>query len=662
MVAKLLVANRGEIARRIFRTCRQMGIATVAVYSEPDRSAPFVSEADEAISLGGASPAESYLRIDAIVEAARRSGADAVHPGYGFLAENAAFARAVIDAGLVWVGPSPDAIETMGSKLASKALMAGAGVPTLPSVDLTGLDEDAILAAGDGVGYPVLVKASAGGGGKGMRIVRDRADLIEATRAAEREAISAFGDGTVFLERYLDAPRHIEIQVFGDHHGNTVSLFERECSIQRRHQKIVEESPSPAIYEELRRRMGEAAVNAARAVDYVGAGTVEFLFQDGEFFFLEMNTRLQVEHPVTEEITGLDLVRLQILVAQGLHMPEEALNPTITGSAIEVRLYAEDVRAGYLPVTGLLDTVEFPDLPGLRVESGVESGSEISPHYDPMLAKVIAWAPTRPEAAVLLSRALRMASLHGSVTNRDLLVRILEHPEFLAGATDTHFLERHDPVQMSRPLLSDEGIGLAALAAAIADQIERRRESRIQTSGPSGWRNVPSQLQRVEMSHDQRVVAIGYAIGSDGAIVADVDGTRPAVVRLAAGSDEERLGLEVDGHLRWYRIRRVGDRRDVSTPAGGLELRVLPRFPLAETEDEPGSLHAPMPGKVIAVHVRDGERVEEGQPLVVMEAMKMEHTLRAPFSGEIASIRCSPGDQVDANATLVVVEADSEVE
>jgi propionyl-CoA carboxylase alpha chain len=661
MVAKLLVANRGEIARRIFRTCRQMGVATVAVCSDPDRTAPFVGEADEAIALGGSSPAESYLRIEAIVDAARRSGADAVHPGYGFLAENAGFARAVLDAGLTWIGPSPAAIETMGSKLASKALMVDSGVPTLPSIDLTGLDDAAVTKAANEIGFPVLVKASAGGGGKGMRIVRDAADLLEAARGAEREALSAFGDGTVFLERYLDAPRHIEIQVFGDTHGNVVSLFERECSIQRRHQKIVEESPSTAVDPDLRARMGQAAVDAARAVSYVGAGTVEFLFQDGHYYFLEMNTRLQVEHPVTEAITGLDLVRLQLLVARGLPLPPEALAPAMNGSAIEVRLYAEDASKGFLPVTGRLDAVSFPDLSGLRVDSGVETGSEISPHYDPMLAKVIAWAPTRREAAAILARGLRGAAVHGSVTNRDLLVRILEHPEFLAGDTDTHFLERHDPVALSTPLLTEEEVGLAALATALADATARRTDPPVQASIPSGWRNVPSQLQRTAFRHGDHSIEIGYSLLAN-PIEAEVDGTRLPPVRVAEGSSPDRLGLEVAGHLRWYRIRRNADRRHVSTPDGSLDLSLVPRFPMTGIEEEPGSLHAPMPGKVIAVHARVGQHVEEGQALVVMEAMKMEHTLRAPFPGEITSVRCEPGDQVEAEAILVVVESDALVE
>src|SRR4051795_7269765 len=382
MIQSLLVANRGEIARRVFRTARDMGITTVAVFSDPDADAPFVREADVAVRLPGASPAETYLRGDRVVEAALRAGADAVHPGYGFLSENAGFAQSVVDAGLAWVGPPPSAIEAMGSKLGAKEMMRAAGVPTLPwATDVSGAAD---------VGFPLLVKASAGGGGRGMRIVRSAAELDDAVSAAAREAGSAFGDATVFLERYLEAPRHVEIQVFADSHGNVVSLFERECSIQRRHQKIVEESPSPAVDDSLRARMGEAAVAAARAVGYVGAGTVEFVLDDkGEFAFLEMNTRLQVEHPVTELVTGLDLVRLQLLVADGHPLPPEALAPAINGHAIEVRLYAEDATRGFLPATGTLRAFEI-DAPWGRVDCGFESGSVVSPHYDPMLAKVIA--------------------------------------------------------------------------------------------------------------------------------------------------------------------------------------------------------------------------------------------------------------------------------
>jgi propionyl-CoA carboxylase alpha chain len=665
VIRRLLVANRGEIARRIFRTCRLMGVSTVAVFSDPDRDAPFVREADLAVSLGGATPAESYLRIEAVVEAARRSGADAVHPGYGFLAENAAFAQAVIDAGLVWVGPSPASIAAMGSKLESKRLVVEAGVPTLPSTDVTGMDPAALVAAAEATGYPVLVKASAGGGGKGMRIVADSARLHEEVEGARREAASAFGDDTVFLERYLEAPRHIEIQVFGDSHGNLVHLFERECSIQRRHQKIVEESPSPALTPELRQAMGEAAVRAAAAVGYVGAGTVEFLFQDGEFWFLEMNTRLQVEHPVTEEITGLDLVRLQLMVAAGEPLPDEALRPEAVGHAIEVRLYAEDPRNGFLPVTGRLQRFRFSDR--VRVDTGVEDGSEVSIHYDPMLAKVVAWGETREEAAMLLAAELQAAELHGLTTNRDLLVRILRHPEFLAGQTDTHFLQRHHPAELGRPGPEAEEERLAAVAAAICAQEQRRAETPLQSTIPSGWRNNPSQLQECVFLGEQGEIRVGYRFPARGPLLVEVNQESVGSVRLHRAGPFG-VGLEVDGLVRWYRVRRSqpggAGGSDESTdlvhhvdgPYGYSRLLEKARFPVPGLEEEPGSLHAPMPGSVIKVLVTEGEAVAEGQVLVVLEAMKMEHSLRAPHPGTVTSVRTSPGDQVEAGEILVVVE------
>ncbi len=657
MIRKLLVANRGEIARRIFRTCREMGIATVAVYSAPDRDAPFVREAGEAFAIGGAAPGESYLVIPRIIDAAVRAGADAVHPGYGFLAENAAFAQAVIDAGLIWVGPPPPAIASMGSKLESKRLMAEAGVPTLGSIDLTGMDESSITSAAAELGFPLLVKASAGGGGKGMRIVDDAADLLAAHEGAKREAAAAFGDDTMFLEPYLEAPRHIEIQVFADTHGNTVSLFERECSIQRRHQKIVEESPSTALTPELRRRMGEAATAAARAVGYVGAGTVEFLFQGGDFRFLEMNTRLQVEHPVTEEITGLDLVRLQLLVAAGEPLPPEALEPVMVGHAIEARLYAEDPRKAFLPVTGTLHRFRFPESTGLRVDTGVEDGSEINVHYDPMLAKVIAWAETRDEAASLLAMSLRRAEIHGSITNRDLLVRILLHPEFAAGNTDTHFLDRHDPAELGSPLPAPPDTRYAALAAALAAQQDRRAEATHQASIPTGWRNSPSALHQVEFTGDGgETISVGYRFEPRHGWHAEIDGVALTSVDLVA-RDASQVGVEIDGHLIWHRIHRVGNIHHVDGPAGYTRLVETPRFPDAMLEEEPGSLHAPMPGKVLRVHVSVGDQVLEGAALVVMEAMKMEHTLRSPFDGVVRSVKATEGEQVSADKILVVVEA-----
>jgi acetyl/propionyl-CoA carboxylase alpha subunit len=539
----------------------------------------------------------------------------------------------------------------MGSKLESKRLMEQAGIPTLNAIDVTGLDHDTLAKAAEEIGYPVLVKASAGGGGKGMRIVPSPDGLSEAVESARREAAGAFGDDTLFIERYLDSPRHIEIQVFADRHGNTVSLFERECSIQRRHQKIIEEAPSPAIDEETRRRMGEAATAAARAVGYVGAGTVEFLYQDGEFFFLEMNTRLQVEHPVTELITGLDLVRLQLLVAMGEPLPPEATGARIRGHAIEARLYAEDPANGFLPVTGHLAEFQFPYGTGLRVDSGVERGSEVTAHYDPMLAKVIAWAPTREEAARVLASGLERARIHGLVTNRNLLVRVLRHPDFIAGNTDTHFLERHDPVELSRPFGTTEEERRAALAAALAIQAANRRDAKVLGTLPSGWRNVPSQPQAVRFRGEQiDEIEIRYMFDRRGALTAE---GFPAVRPLEV--TPERVTVEVDGMLEAYDVARYGDDVYLDGPAGPMRLAVMPRFHEYETEEDPGSLHAPMPGKVVRVEVTEGQAVSEGQVLVVMEAMKMEHALRAPHAGVVTEVRARDGDQVAANEILVVV-------
>ncbi len=455
MIRKLLVANRSEIARRVIRGAHALGISCVAVCSDPDASSPYVSEADEFVRLPGATPADTYLNVDALIRAARSSGADAVHPGYGFLSEDARFARACVAAGLVFVGPPPDVIEAMGSKLTAKATMAAAGVPVLPTVEIPSGPSDAdgaVHGAVAALGWPVLVKASAGGGGRGMRVVHDPDALDDALTSARREAESAFGDGTVFVEPYVTRPRHIEVQIFGDMHGNVVHLFERECSIQRRHQKIIEESPSPVLTPERRAELGAAAVTAARTIGYVNAGTVEFLaLPDGRFAFLEVNTRLQVEHPVTELVTGLDLVRLQLLVADGMALPPEVVEATMTGHAIEARLYAEDATRQFQPSAGHLYRFDIPSPTGVRIDSGVEDGSEVSVHYDPMLAKVIAYAPTRVEAARALAGVLERARVHGVTTNRDLLVRILGHPEFLAGDFDTGFLVRHDPAVLGAP-------------------------------------------------------------------------------------------------------------------------------------------------------------------------------------------------------------------
>src|SRR3954471_22950587 len=559
MIRTLLVANRGEIALRILRTAREMDIATVAVFADPDADAPFVAAADEAVRLPGASPSDTYLRGDLVLAAARATGADAVHPGYGFLSENAGFARDCRDAGLTFIGPSPEAIEAMGSKTAAKERMAAAGVPVLPGV-VVGSDTDLDEAA-ECIGYPLLVKAAFGGGGRGMRIVRAEDELAGAVAAARREAASAFGDGTVFLERFVERPRHVEVQIVGDTHGTVVHLFERECSIQRRYQKIVEEAPSPVVTPELRAELGAAAVAAAKAIDYVGAGTVEFVLdRSGRFFFLEVNTRLQVEHPVTELVTGLDLVRVQLQVADGEPLPDEVTGASISGHAVEVRLYAEDVPAGFLPATGTVHRFAVPALPGVRVDAGVADGSVVSTYYDPMLAKVIAHGPTRDAACRTLARALVDARVHGVTTNRDLLVGVLREAEFRRGAIDTGYLERHDPTEIARNPQAETALRVHALAAALAGAASRRAAARVQATVPSGWRNVPNADQTAVFiggpSLGDRPVEVGYRFTRDG-LRATVDGERLDVV--AGPIARDRVTLSVDGVRRSVDVHRVGD-------------------------------------------------------------------------------------------------------
>jgi propionyl-CoA carboxylase alpha chain len=659
-ISKLLIANRGEIASRVIRTARTIDITCVAVYSDADADAPFVREADEAVRLPGTAPADTYLRADLILDAARRTGADAVHPGYGFLSENAGFARACAEAGITFVGPPPEAIDSMGSKIEAKKTMAAAGVPVLPGITIA---DDAIV---DGaalaervtseIGYPVLVKAAFGGGGRGMRIVRASEDLLEAVEGARREAVTAFGDGTVFLERYLDSPRHVEVQIFGDTHGTVVHLFERECSIQRRYQKIIEEAPSPAVDDALREELGAAAVAAGKAIGYVGAGTAEFVLgADGRFYFLEVNTRLQVEHPVTELITGLDLVRLQLLVAEGHPLPVDALTASVSGHAIEVRLYAEDVPAGFLPATGTVHGFSVPALPGIRVDAGVTEGSEVGVHYDPMLAKVIAHGPTRDDARRTLARALADSRLHGVVTNRELLVGILREAEFAAGTIDTGYLSRHDPVALGRSWRSPDAVAVHSLAAAIAGQADRRAETSVLTTLPSGWRNVPSGHQEAVFTVDGERVDVRYRLSRRGADVL-VNGEPLPDVRLLS-SGPELVDLEVAGVRRSCTVRRAGALSFVDSALGGTTLVEEPRFPEPGSRTPPGSLLAPMPGTVVRVAVQPGEVVTAGTTVVVLEAMKMEHSVTAPTDGTMTEIGVTVAQQVDLGAVLAVVEA-----
>jgi propionyl-CoA carboxylase alpha chain len=659
-IRKLLIANRGEIASRVIRTARAMDIATVAVFSQPDAGAPYVTEADEAVALPGATAEETYLRPEAIISAARSAGADAVHPGYGFLSENAEFAAACTGAGLTFVGPPPAAIAAMGSKTAARELMAAAGVPVLPGLALgdartppAGLAE---LAA-TRVGYPLLVKAAFGGGGRGMRVVPSPGGLQEAITSASREAAGAFGNPAVFLERLVDRPRHVEVQIFGDVFGQVVHLFERDCSVQRRYQKIIEEAPSPAIDDALRAELGAAAVAAGKAIGYVGAGTVEFILDGERFYFLEVNTRLQVEHPVTEMITGLDLVALQILVAEGKPLPAGAASATRSGHAIEARLYAEDVAAGYLPSTGVLRRLEIPALPGVRVDAGYRDGSAVPVYYDPMLAKVIAHAPTREQAARLLARALAQARLHGVVTNRDLLVGILREEEFLAGQADTGYLSRHEPARlMAADPRRDE---VHAIAVALADQALRRAEAPVLATVPSGWRNVPNAPQQAAYACGGTPLALTYRLTGGrpqaGAQVSVNGGPVAGVTLWTCAPD--LVDLSVDGVRRVVRVDRDGDARYADSALGASVLTEQPRFPLPQAHLPPGSLIAPMPAAVARVEVSPGDQVGARQLLVVLEAMKMEHSVRAPHDGRIAEVRVSAGQAVEQGTVLVVMDA-----
>jgi propionyl-CoA carboxylase alpha chain len=641
-IRTVLVANRGEIARRIFRTARAMGIRTVAVFVEADAAAPFVREADHAVRLDG-----GYLDGAAVIAAAQRSGAEAIHPGYGFLSENAGFARAVTDAGLTWVGPRPDVIDAMGDKINAKAAAAAAGVPTLPST------EDPAAAAE--VGYPLLVKASAGGGGKGMRIVERADDLDEAVAAARREAKSAFGDDRVFLERYVARSRHVEIQILGDEHGTVVHLGERECSVQRRHQKIIEESPSPVVDEAMRAAMGDAALGLARAIGYTSTGTVEFLVDDDtrEFFFLEVNTRLQVEHPVTEEVTGVDLVREQLRVAAGEAISPAAASATFRGHAIEARLYAEDPAAGFLPATGTIAVFEPAAEPAVRWDSGVETGSVVGVDFDPMLAKVTAHGPTRADAAGRLALALESLHLGGVVTNRDFLTATLRSPEFLAGDTTTDFIDRVRPrLEIARDL---EGLERLGPVVALWLQERNRRSATVLRSMPTGWRNTKGPAQTVGLRWGDAETTVRYRAQRDGTFLVG-DGQR-AIVH---GWSPTSIDIEIDGERATARITLDDDRVHINIGTSTSSIEIVPRFTVPGPAEVAGGFVAPMPGAVLDVRVEPGQSVTAGQTLIVLEAMKMEHHMAAPADGVVAEVRVAAGEQVANGALLLVFEPTEE--
>jgi len=697
-ITRLLIANRGEIAVRIARTAHRLGIATVGVYSEPDANALHVDSVDVAVALGGATPAESYLRGEAIIAAALATGADAVHPGYGFLAENAAFAQAVIDAGLVWVGPTPEQVTLLGDKVAAKRAALDAGVPTTSMIEVV---DGRVAGDADGaeVTYPALVKAAAGGGGRGMRVVRSADELDEAVAAASREALSAFGDGAVFIEPFLERGRHVEVQVFGDRHGNVVHLGERECSIQRRNQKIVEESPSAGITGDVRAALCEGAVALARHVGYEGAGTVEFMVgadPDGAstVTFLEVNTRLQVEHPVTEAVTGLDLVELQLRVAAGEPLPIAQDDVTFDGHAIEVRVVAEDPAAGWMPSTGAIGRFAIgqhgsdPSCP-VRVDTGVRDGAEISSDYDSLVAKVIVHAPTRAEAARQLARALRGSQITGIRTNIDALVAILGEADYLAADTPTAYLDEHPDVLEPRGPDGDDRVALV-LAAVFALEAERRAADHATGFAPSGWRNLRTQGQRqvwldpngdhhhVEYEMRANWTATGsLAVGAvvrlgpwpepDDTGALGADERREIAVRLLDRTDG-RVAIELDGRRRVVHTEVVYERLGLDDEgvgtvtvhtrgaSGALTLGLAPRFALHDAQAEGGGPICPLPGTVIAVHVAAGDAVADGQVLMVVEAMKMEHKILAPGAATVSEVRFVVGERVDQGDLLVALD------
>jgi propionyl-CoA carboxylase alpha chain len=672
VIASLLVANRGEIARRVFRSARAAGIGTVAVFSDPDSGSPHVAEADRAVRLPGASPAETYLNGEAIVAAALTAGADAVHPGYGFLAEDPAFARRVLAAGLTWVGPPPEAMEAMALKIEARKRAAAAGLPVLPELD-----------PGSVTTFPVLVKASAGGGGRGMRAVAAASELHEAVESARREAQAAFGDGAVFCEPLLTGARHIEVQVLADQAGTVWALTERDCSVQRRYAKVIEETPSPAVGPQLRERLLDAATGLARAVGYVNAGTVEFLVaadgrdEEREFYFLEFNTRLQVEHPVTECVHEIDLVALQLAIAEGRPLPGRP--PPAAGHAIEARLYAEDPVDGFRPSGGVVHAFAIPGTdaafgppprgrfrpaPYLRLDSGIEPGSTVSAHYDAMLAKVIAWSPDRDGTARRLAAALSAARIAGPATNRDLLVGVLRDPAFLHGSADTSLLDGYDFGGL-RPAERVCRISAAAAAAAVA--AANRRDARVAATLPGGWRNVVSQPQLTSFAGPRGRIDVRYHWTRAGITIASVATKRGADVAddgedglsmTVAGLGADDVTLDVAGVRHRFDITRAGAEIWVGSALGSLRLALLDRLPAPERAEESGSLVAPMPGSVTRIAAAPGDRLVAGQLVLVLEAMKMEHQIAAPASGVLAELRVNSGAQVNAGDVLAIVAAD----
>ena len=635
---KLLIANRGEIACRIIKTAHEMGISCVAVYTEADTKSPFVRMADQAVKLS-----DSYLNGKEIIDAAIKTGAEAIHPGYGFLSENAKFCRDVTKANLIWIGPSSKVITSMGDKLKAKDIAEKAGVPTLP------MTTDPKRA--NSIGYPILIKAAAGGGGKGMRIVEDKKDLKEAIAGAQREAKTGFGDDRVFIERYVPVSRHIEIQILGDTYGNIVHLGERECSIQRRHQKIIEESPSPRVDDDMRKAMGEAAIKLAKKLKYESAGTVEFLVDDktGEFWFLEVNTRLQVEHPVTEEVTGKDLVYEQLRIARGEELGYSQEDITWSGSSIEARLYAEDPSNDFLPATGTLLAYQADQNIDARWDTGIEEGSVVGTDFDPMLAKVISKGKTRTDAANKLALALENLHIGGVTTNRDFLVASLRTKHFLAGKTTSDFIEKAKPQRAVK--LEGDILENACCAAALWIQGKNRNEAKVLHGMPSGWRNSRLPKQRLSLKYSEKEIEVNYKANRDGSFHINEN----TLARILDWSSKG-IDLEVNGFRFYSKVTQDDDQLVVHGPWGDALFKLLPRFTLPGLEQQAGGLVAPMPGKVIDLKVKVGSKVKKGDTLVILEAMKMEHQVKASDDGKVTKVLVKKDDQLENGAVLMVID------
>jgi geranyl-CoA carboxylase alpha subunit len=650
MFSKVLIANRGEIACRVIRSCRARGLRTVAVVSEADRHALHAHLADEAVEIGAAPPRESYLNIERLIAACKATGAQAVHPGYGFLSENAGFAEACAAAGLVFIGPPVEAIRLMGNKAAAKRRMREAGVPCIPGYDGTDQSDATLIREAEKVGLPLMIKAAAGGGGRGMRRVDDLAELPAALASARSEALSAFGSGELILEYALTAPRHVEVQVFADTQGNVIHLGERDCSIQRRHQKVIEEAPSPAVNPELRARMGEAAVRAAKAIGYVGAGTIEFLLAEGDFVFMEMNTRLQVEHPVTELVTGLDLVDLQLRIAAGEPLPISQADVQLDGHAIEARLYAENPDAGFLPQTGTLLRWQAPD--NVRVDAGVDSGTEITSHYDPLLAKIVAHGATRDEARRKLIAALRDTTALGVTTNKAFLVGCLEHPEFFAGRATTDFIAAHFAPQADADPRSE-------LLAAAALVFAQKSAARLPQPELAFWRSSGAATMHYTLGLGNRAVPLRLTFVGDKCFEAEANGVTNALELIDCTTDTCRIAF-ANLHLAVRHAFDAEGRLHLEVDGAQAVVTDLTLHPAQSREAAAGSgrITPPMNGRVVAVLAAAGARVTRGQGLIVLESMKMEHTLAAPCDGVLAELTCAVGEQVAPGKLLARVEAD----